>query len=130
MSYTPREGSLPARAIEHLRTLDEDAELSTSALCRVLGTSSSLLITSMGAAIQHGAMRVRKEDRTSFWSLGDGTPPGDEQEGEDTEPEFNAALWTDGDLVIYGAQANTDGSVTLSREQVAHVRQLISGSPF
>lgn len=46
---------------------------------------------------------------------------------ETEEVAFNAALWADGDLVIYGAQENDDGSVTLSTEKVRKLCRLLHG---
>lgn len=50
------------------------------------------------------------------------------QPDEALEPvEFNAALWADGDLVIYGAQENEDGSITLMADQTAKLLRLLHG---
>lgn len=46
---------------------------------------------------------------------------------KEAEPEFNAALWADGDLVIYGAQENDDGSFTLNAAQTAKLCRLLHG---
>jgi len=52
------------------------------------------------------------------------------QTDEEEEVEFNAARWMDGDVVIYGAQANEDGSFTLNAEQVKRLVGFIYGQDF
>lgn len=52
--------------------------------------------------------------------------PEPEPEGEEAVA-FNAALWADGDLIIYGAQLNEDNSFTLTAEQTATLCRLLHG---
>lgn len=42
--------------------------------------------------------------------------------------EFDANLWLDGTLVIYGAQENEDGSISLSATQFAAIRRRFAWS--
>lgn len=121
-TYVPRAGSIPARAVEHLQTLDAGSAVSTTDLAALLGADPTSMSACLNAARRHGAIDARRDGRGLVWFL-----PEEDTTEEDAEPvPFNAALWSDGDLVIYGAQANEDGSVTLSAEQVAQVKCLIS----
>jgi hypothetical protein len=50
------------------------------------------------------------------------------EEVTEEEDEFNAALWLDGDLIIYGAQELEDGGMLITREQLAKLKRLIAWS--
>ena len=117
MAY--RSNGFAAKAIEHLQTLEPGTCLSSAELADAIGCGRQSLSACLKAARLGGDLHAEKDGKDYVWSL----PP------EVGEPEFNAALWADGDLVIYGAQANSDGSVTLTADQVATVKRLISWSP-
>lgn len=53
----------------------------------------------------------------------------DELETEEAAADFNACVWADGEVTIYGAQENVDGSVTLSVDQAKVLRKLIAWLP-
>jgi DNA-binding IscR family transcriptional regulator len=98
--YEPRAGSHGARAIEHLQQAGADAELTSAELAAALGLDEALLCPSLTTIRKHGlVVAERQGGRGLVWSL-----PQPEEEAEPAA--FSAALWTDGELVIYGAQAN------------------------
>jgi hypothetical protein len=137
MTYTPQPGTIPHRAIAFLEKQPPGTDLAAAVICEDLGVDTNSFSVRMKLAREAGLVRTRKEGRLLFWGLGDGTPdlqPRDQDEREEAPapaatPEFNAALWADGDLVIYGAQENEDGSITLSPEQLAIVKRLVAWSP-
>jgi hypothetical protein len=103
--YEPRAGSHGARAIEHLQQAGADAELTSAELAAALGLDEALLCPSLTTIRKHGlVVAERQGGRGLVWSL-----PQPEEEAEPAA--FSAALWTDGELVIYGAQANEGGKL-------------------
>jgi biotin operon repressor len=112
--YEPRAGSHGARAIEHLQQAGAGAELTSAELAAALGIDEACLPQSINTARKHGLIVAeRRGGRGLVWSL-----PQPEEEAEPAA--FSAALWTD------GAQVNEGGSFTLSPDQVAEVRRLIT----
>jgi hypothetical protein len=133
MPYEALPGTIPHRAVEHLKTLDEGSELSTVDFAAALEVEPHAFVQCMGAPRKHRVVNVRRSDsrgRALLWSLGTGQPVAtlDDEVDESEDTPFNAALWADGELVIYGATENTDGSVTLSPDQVTKVKRLIAWS--
>lgn len=129
--YQVRPGSHAARAIEHLQQLGDGAALSTAELAAVLGLKDLAVGPCLKTARDHGLLVTDRRGRNLFWSVPSEVAPEENLErepGPEEPPEFNAALWADGDLVIYGAQENEGGSFTLSREQVAMVKRLIAAA--
>jgi hypothetical protein len=66
------------------------------------------------------------------------TPASTEAPVEETIPEavesaeegteFNATLWLDGDLVIYGATELEDGGVLIKKDQLAQIKRMVTWS--
>lgn len=52
-----------------------------------------------------------------------------EEVQEDSAPEFDACMWLDGTLTIYGAQENEDGSISLLPDQVTTLRRRLAWAP-
>jgi hypothetical protein len=121
--------SIPARAVAYLKTLEAGARVSSKDIAEAIGYAGTSLAQLLRAARDAGEIASEGNRRTTVWFLPDGAEGGEETEEDDAPVEFNAALWADGDLVIYGAQANEDGSITLNREQLATVKRLIAWSP-
>lgn len=70
----------------------------------------------LAAEIESGEVVQRKAGRGVFLSA------------PATPPEFNAALWADGDLVLFGVELNPDGtSLTLKPNQVQLLCRLLHG---
>lgn len=87
--YQPQPGTIPARAIAHLRTLAPGAELPTAQLCEEIGTVDNGFHSCMRPALLADLVRVGKKtgSRFAFWSLGHGTPaPDPEHEPDEDEP--------------------------------------------
>jgi hypothetical protein len=137
--YQPQPRTIPYRAIEFLKTHPAGSELAAAVICEALGTDTNGFATCMTPAKRAGLVQARKEGRLLMWSLGDGTPEDLPEDYQPDEPlkraeqssppvaEFNAALWADGDLVLYGAQLNEDNSVTLNAKQTRTLCQLLAG---
>lgn len=90
MAYETQPGTIPHRAVAHLKTLDAGAEVSAPELAEVLGVDSASIVPSLIFPCKHGALTRRKKEarhsaRKVWWyALGDGQP---EQPGqEDDEP--------------------------------------------
>lgn len=89
-SYTPLQGTIPARAIAHLKTLPAGTKMATGALCDALGQGdANAFRTCMQKAIAAGLVKAQKQpgQLTLYWSLGDGKQaPPPSHEPEDDEP--------------------------------------------
>lgn len=87
-SYIPQPGTIPHRAIEHLRTLGPGAQLSTAALANDLDQPTESLTASLAVPRKRGALRAEKgaNGRSMMWSLGDGTPEQPPHDYEDDRP--------------------------------------------
>lgn len=90
MAYETQPGTIPHRAVAHLRTLDAGAEVSAPELAEVLGVDSASIVPSLIFPCKHGALTRRKKEarhsaRKVWWyALGDGTP--EEPAREEDEP--------------------------------------------
>lgn len=78
-TYTPKPGSVPDRAIAHLRTLPPGTELTTDQLATVAGFERKNATAFLDPALRGGALARRKSDPSSWrsqdlWRLGAGTP--------------------------------------------------------
>lgn len=96
MSYEPQPGTIPHRAIEHLKTLPAGAEISTAVFCGGLGQSTNNFPAVMRPAVDGGAVRSRRKPGTGgnllWWSLGDGTHVKREEEPDsEDEAKLDAA---------------------------------------
>jgi hypothetical protein len=127
MEYRPRGHAL--KILEGMAGHASDLEWTTEELAGLAGIDKRAVATTMRVAVREEKLFAQKRGRATYYSL-TSFEVGDAAPEEDAEPvPFNAALWADGDLVVYGAQANEDGSVTLKRDQVAAVKRLISWVP-
>lgn len=119
-----------------LDVLAANGEMRQGELARATDLGVGTLIAGVKPGIRQGKISVRREGRSVFYRLVDGVPPakGDEAEGADRDekasetPPFNAALWADGDLILWNVELNDDGrSLTLSSDQVQMLRRLLLG---
>ena len=69
------------------------------------------------------------EGRAVFYSLAEGVVVETAAQAEDEEQRpFNAALWADGELILWNVEMNEDGrSVTLNAEQTRTLCRLLHG---
>lgn len=76
MAYETQPGTIPHRAVEHLKTLAAGTELSTAELAEALDVEPGTLIPCLAAPRKHGVLTIRKVEgeRSMRWRLGDGTP--------------------------------------------------------
>lgn len=93
--YQPQPGTIAARAVALLRTLEPGQQISTGELCDVLDQPSSSLIPSLQPARNCGLVKADYrpgDQRTLYWSMGDGKPITFAKiDGEDDEDENKAA---------------------------------------
>lgn len=117
-----------ARHAQHLESakaeLAERGEMKARDLADAIGVSAPTLYSGIKSALLRGEIVKRNEGRAVFYRL-----PGQEPEAEASDrPDFNAALWADGDLVLVGVELNADGhSVTLGPERVRMLCRLLHG---
>ena len=76
MSYEPKPGTAPDRAIKHLRELGEDVEIMSSSLAKAIGIEPKQLPGMMGSALRAGAVYNRRRDTERgitavYWSIAD-----------------------------------------------------------
>lgn len=90
--YAPIPGTIPDKAIAHLRTLPEGTELTTAVFCEAIGFDPTMNLASyLRAAVDAGALKTQKKngERWLWWSLGGGVAPAkvdDEDEGDEDKP--------------------------------------------
>lgn len=107
--------------IEAMQAQPEKVLWSPPECGEIVGASVS---SSLAPALRHGWLFKHMDGRRVHYSL---QPPEEEPEEVEELPPFNAALWADGELVIIGAQQNTDGSITLVPDQVRQLCRLLHG---
>lgn len=75
-AYVPQPGTIPARAVDYLRTLAAGIEVPTAVLGEALDQPSSTIYVCLEAAVNSGLVRKRRKDGERFmlWSIGDGVP--------------------------------------------------------
>jgi hypothetical protein len=77
MTYRPTLGTIAARAIEHIETLGEGAEISTTVLAEALDADPKTIGTFLLPSLHAGLVKRRKRPDTGrlyWWSLSDGRP--------------------------------------------------------
>lgn len=104
--------------------LAEHGETRAKELADAIGVAPGTLQAALKCAVRDGFVVKRMEGRAVFFSLPDGEP----QPADGDAPDFNAALWADGDLVLVGVTLNDDGhSVTLGPDKVRTLCRLLHG---
>lgn len=86
--YTPPAGTLPARALQHLATLQPGAYISTAELAEALGSDCKTVNTSLQTAVRHDAVHTNRVAGIRFWAIGRHPVPQPAiDDGPDGEPE-------------------------------------------
>jgi hypothetical protein len=117
-TYVVRPGSGAARVIEYLQSV---GSAKAADLCDGAGIDPRSLAALIRSAVLAGLILRTGKGCAVLYSL-----PG--PVAEDPPPVFNAALWADGELSIYGGQPSGDqGAIVLSADQVAKLRGLLLG---
>jgi predicted transcriptional regulator len=124
MAYEPR-GDVKT-IIDHMGAQDASLEWTADELAEATGVTRKSVTTTLKTAVRHECLYAEKRGRSYVYSL---TPFAQDPQEEVEPVEFGAALHLDGDLVIYGAQANEDGSFTVNAEQVERLKKFIAWSP-
>ena len=88
MSYEPLPGTVPARAIAHLKTLPLGKEISTAALAEVIDCDKGSLSSCLAMAKKQGLVNGRISPGALFtvWSAGKGVPLPGPADADDDEP--------------------------------------------
>lgn len=127
MAYTPR-----GHAKKILDTMGEqsvDLEWTAVELAEIVGIPSTSVPQTVRAAIKHGLLFSARKGRSNVYSLSAYEQDAEQQGEQATAAEFDAAVYLDGGLVIWGAQENEDGSVTITAAQLAKLKRLTAWSP-
>jgi len=111
----------PQQLIDWFKANPDTKEASGQQIADLLGMDPKSINATFKSSVERGLLHSEKRGLHRFYSLRPFEVP-----DEDKVP-FNAALWTDGDLVIYGATLNEDGSVTVAHADVARLRGLLHG---
>lgn len=119
MSYHPR-GHVKA-ILDAMALQDRAVEWTTEQVAAIVNIAPSSVSTTLKAAIRNELLFKQKRGIHTFYCLTSYEPQAE-------PPEFKASLWTDGEIVMYGVQHNTDGSVTLTKEHIALIRPLVMGA--
>lgn len=108
--------------------LAANGEMRQGALATACDLSVGTLIAAVRPGLREGVLADRREGRSVWYRLADGVTVEPSTQEEDGVPEFNAALWADGDLVLLGVSLNEDGhSVTLGPDKVRTLCRLLHG---
>lgn len=116
--YVPKPGSVPARALAHLRTLPEGAEISTAQLADAIGVESKQIPATMATIVRARQVYTRSrvvdgERAQSYWSLVDQQ----QRLGLDLQRHFPA--------VVRSAPAEVEQRITLVRDS----QQVLKAEP-
>jgi hypothetical protein len=101
-----------------------DLEWTGAELAELAGIHAKALPSTVKTAIRNGVLFSEKRGIKTFYSL-----TAYPQEEIELTP-FNASLWADGDLVLYGVQETDDGGVLVTAEQLTKLKRLIAWSPL
>jgi hypothetical protein len=79
MAYETQPGTIPHRAVEHLKTLGPGVEVSSAELAALIDVEPTVLVNTLRAAAHHGVVRRRESltaggKKSLYWKLGDGKP--------------------------------------------------------
>ena len=74
MAYELQPGTLPHRVVNWLKLQPIGGEFSSTQIAEEIGASLEGFASTLQTAKSHGVLRMRKELRVCYWSLGDGTP--------------------------------------------------------
>ncbi|WP_372826504.1 hypothetical protein [Polaromonas sp.] len=123
-SYTPRDGSIPARVIQHLQT--KGGSISAAQIAKKFDANPASVATLLKKSVEAGLLKATKNGNAFEWSLGTGqyiagtlstTLPATPY----TEDIMVISAWPDGDITLQGLDPNEDGSVTLTPEQIERI---------
>lgn len=118
MTYTPR-GKV-AQIIELMAT-EPDREWTRDELATVAGLikKPSAIGSYLGSAKKAGLFHTRKNGRDVLYRI-------NPYEDEPPEPvEFKVAVWSDGDVVLYGAPMSEEGCVIFKPEHIEVLRRML-----
>lgn len=118
-----------AREPLHLKAalayLAEHGETRAKALALGVQISDATLLSGIKSALARGEILVRRDGREVYYRLPE---QGAEESTLEAAPKFNAALWADGELVLWNVKLDADGKrLTLDAEKVAMLRGLLTG---
>lgn len=74
MTYTPLPGSIADRAIGHICQLPKGTEIAAAPLAEAIECDRSSIPACLTAAVAAGILAVRKHERLSYYSKGNGKP--------------------------------------------------------
>lgn len=112
-----------AQILEHMQAHREQAVFSGRELVLIAGIQADSVSNYVDALVNHGLIHTTKQGRERLYSL----EPFPEPE-KDPLPEFTAALWADGELVLSGVREADGGGFILSAEQASQVKRLLTGA--
>lgn len=121
-TYTPKPGSVAARAVQQLA----DGPMQAADLSAALGIKRTNLNGNIATAIKAGVLAVDQIDGRAWVRLAKGSAP---RAAPATSPIFMACFWDDGCLDIYPTLALDGGGLRLDAAQVERLRCLLSGVP-
>ncbi len=124
MTYAYKPRGKVAQIIEHMAT-EPDREWTRDEVGAVIGLTDSKGIASyLASAKRGGLLHTRKDGARLVYRINPYEP---EPETPAEPVEFKVAIWSDGDLVMYGAPIGEDGTVILNADQKAVLRRMLVG---
>lgn len=86
-AYTLIPGTIPFRAVEHLKTKPKGTKLTSAELGEALGHDATAISAGLTSPLKHGILsREKTPEGLNVWSLGDGTPEAMPDDYEADEP--------------------------------------------
>lgn len=107
--------------------LTEHGETRAGDLAVNMGLSASRIARICSPGVDEGLLVRRQELHGTWYSLGDGTPLSVAEDEVDEPQKFNASLWADGDLDLYGVTELDGGGVRISPDGVRLLCRLLHG---
>ncbi len=121
MSYVPRK--TVKVILDFMAENDKRLEWTTKQLANAGNIPERSVASTLRTAIKHEVVFSERRGLPTFYSL---TPY---EVDPATVPQFNAARWVDGDVILYGLQEMEGGGVRLPADKVPTLLQLLGSVP-
>lgn len=120
------------RAPYHLDSIKQilaaNGEMRQTDLSKASDLSVGTLHAAVKPGLRSGELLDRRDGRAVFYRLAPGVVVEPAADADDGAPKFNAALWADGELILWNVEMNEDGrSLTLSADETRTLCRLLHG---
>lgn len=125
-------GRIAVHLISIQRVLAEHGEMRQAAIAKAVNLPIATFLAGVKPGLRDGTVLDRREGRSVFYRLADGVEApaaveGEEGDEQQADPEFNASLWADGDLDLFGVIELAGGGVRVPAAGVRALCRLLHG---